>query len=268
MSVSGISGNSAIQQDAISKLIGSSDMQSVLLAFGVERAQNNEQAVKAKIADMRERNNAINELRVLMSQMRTAEPNAVPEAAELKTVGEQMSNWGSAGGRSWMAPDFKDTLDKYGVPHKASNMDKSQMSTSNGGWTVSYPTTEYHQLGKDVQAKAENIMDGNDPNFPPTHVNLDKPLANGKTLGDVLKEAGIPLPLDKNGNPEKFVTKEQIGTMLENLETEVDRRTSNDQLDMIALQSMVSKQNNALEMVSNLAAKFAGLSDKIVGNMR
>ncbi len=268
MSVSGISGSNSIQQDAISRLIGGGDMQSVLLAFGVERAQNNENAVKAKIGDMRARNNAINELRAVMGQMRVSEPSAVPEAAELGKVGEQMSNWGSAGGRSWMAPDFKDTLDKYGVPHKASNMDKSAMSTANGGWTVSYPTTEYHQLGKEVQAKAEVIMSGQDPNFPPTHVDLDKPLASGQTLREVLQASGVPTPTDANGNVERFVTKDQIKTMMENLETEIDRMTSNDQLDMIALQSMVSKQNNALEMLSNLTQKFAGLSDKIVGNMR
>jgi hypothetical protein len=53
-----------------------------------------------------------------------------------------------------------------------------------------------------------------------------------------------------------------------NFQSQIDEMTSNDQLDMIQLQSMVSKQNNAIEMVSNLQNKFAGLKDKIVGNMR
>ena len=52
------------------------------------------------------------------------------------------------------------------------------------------------------------------------------------------------------------------------MESRIDELTSNDQLDMITLQSMVSKQNNAIEMVSNLTSKFSQLNDKIVGNMR
>jgi hypothetical protein len=62
--------------------------------------------------------------------------------------------------------------------------------------------------------------------------------------------------------------KESFDDLITNMQSKIDELTSNDQLDMIQLQSMVSKQNNSIEMVSNLQNKFAGLKDKIVGNMR
>ena len=40
------------------------------------------------------------------------------------------------------------------------------------------------------------------------------------------------------------------------------------QLDMIKLQSMVAKQNQAFEMMSNLQQKMAATKDAIIGNIR
>ena len=62
--------------------------------------------------------------------------------------------------------------------------------------------------------------------------------------------------------------KKSFDDLITNMQSKIDELTSNDQLDMIQLQSMVSKQNNSIEMVSNLQNKFSGLKDKIVGNMR
>ena len=52
------------------------------------------------------------------------------------------------------------------------------------------------------------------------------------------------------------------------LQAQIDALSSQAQLEMIKLQSMVSKQNSSIEMVSNLSSKFASLKDQIVGNMR
>ena len=58
------------------QLVGAGDMESALLAFGIERAQGMEKLVKAKIADMRERNGAIQELQQAMQTIRSAKPAA------------------------------------------------------------------------------------------------------------------------------------------------------------------------------------------------
>src|SRR5689334_13286087 len=74
MSVGGVSGSSQVQLDGLSTVIGGGDMESVLLAFGVERAQDMESLVKAKVADMRQRNANIQELQQAMQTIRAAKP--------------------------------------------------------------------------------------------------------------------------------------------------------------------------------------------------
>jgi hypothetical protein len=155
------------------QLVGAGDMESALLAFGIERAQGMEKLVKAKIADMRSRNGEIQELQKAMQELRSVKPE-------------------------------KDEKALTGT-----------LSASTQATLAKYP-----ELVK--------FIDG------------DNKLKNDKGFED----------------------------MMANFQSQIDEMTSNDQLDMIQLQSMVSKQNNAIEMVSNLQNKFAGLKDKIVGNMR
>jgi hypothetical protein len=56
----------------------------------------------------------------------------------------------------------------------------------------------------------------------------------------------------------------KLALMREAISNQVKSMSSNDQLDMIELQSAVSKQNNAVEMVSTIVKKFADLKDSIV----
>ena len=49
----GVGGPSNVSFDAMQQLVGAGDMESALLAFGIERAQGMEKLVKAKISDMR-----------------------------------------------------------------------------------------------------------------------------------------------------------------------------------------------------------------------
>jgi hypothetical protein len=172
---SGVGGTNSVSFDAMQQLVGAGDMESALLAFGIERAQGMEKLVKAKIADMRSRNGEIQELQKAMQELRSVKP-------EKDEKGKALTGTLSASTQATLA--------------------------------------KYPELGK--------FIDG------------DNKLKNDKGFED----------------------------MMANFQSQIDEMTSNDQLDMIQLQSMVSKQNNAIEMVSNLQNKFAGLKDKIVGNMR
>ena len=160
-----------------------------------------------------------------------------------------------------MSPDFKGTLDKYGVQHKASNMSKESMSTSSGGWTVSYPTSEYHQLGKDVQQKAADIAAGKDPKFPPEYVDLTQTVPNSDppvTYQQALEKAGIAW----DGGT--LIHKDKLKDLRRAMDIQVKSMTSNDQLDMIELQSLVGKQANAVEVVSTMVKKKADQDDSVV----
>ncbi len=55
---------------------------------------------------------------------------------------------------------------------------------------------------------------------------------------------------------------------MESVKTRIDTHSSTSQLDMIKLQAMISKANQAVEMMTNLVQKFAATRDKIIANMR
>lgn len=56
----------------------------------------------------------------------------------------------------------------------------------------------------------------------------------------------------------------KLALLRESISTATKTLSSNDQLDMIELQSAVSKQNNAVEMISTIVKKFADSKDSIV----
>ena len=57
-------------------------------------------------------------------------------------------------------------------------------------------------------------------------------------------------------------------TNIQNLKGRVDSLNSNSQLDMIRLQSLMNKRNEAFEMMSNVLAKVGKNRETIVANMR
>jgi len=56
----------------------------------------------------------------------------------------------------------------------------------------------------------------------------------------------------------------KLSLLREAISNQVKQMSSNDQLDMVELQSAVSKQNNAVEQVSTIVKKFGDLRDSIV----
>ena len=255
--VDGIGGSFATALKVLDDSVGTGDIHQVLITLGIERAAITEGAVKTKIATIRENNARVQALNGMMGTVESA-PRRGPDTSDLKAVGQQMEGWGSAGGRSWMSPDFKDTLDKYGVEHKASNMSKASMSTASGGWTVSYPTSEYPQLGKDVQQKAADIAAGKDPKFPPDHIDLTQTVPGSDpptTYQQALEKAGIDWGVGT------LIHQDKLKDLREAMNIQVKSMTSNDQLDMIELQSLVGKQANAVEVVSTMVKKKADQDD-------
>jgi Na+/citrate or Na+/malate symporter len=71
----------------------------------------------------------------------------------------------------------------------------------------------------------------------------------------------------KNGSDKPTLTGDgKLDKLRQSLQKTMDSMSSDDQLNMISLQSAVSKQNNAVEMMSTILKKFADLKDSIVRN--
>jgi hypothetical protein len=60
----------------------------------------------------------------------------------------------------------------------------------------------------------------------------------------------------------------KLQQLFEHFKMEIDKQSSNSQLDMIKLQGLINKRNQSIEMMTNMLQKFHSLMEKIVGNMR
>jgi hypothetical protein len=275
----GVGGTSNVNFDAMQQLVGAGDMESALLAFGIERAQGMEKLVKAKIADMRERNASIQELQQAMQTIRAAKPTgdgeqttaASPELAKAMDV-LRKNGMALPSGITATNGSKIDQLENCLVELNkvAPKPDKAGTSLQPlPGDAASYPG----------QARLTDTTCGNlYANGINYHSYVDFVSTGGGKGYDKLERNGAwgDLKNEVNGKIDTLASqpeslkgkKEDFDDLITNMQSKIDELTSNDQLDMIQLQSMVSKQNNSIEMVSNLQNKFAGLKDKIVGNMR
>ena len=89
--------------------------------------------------------------------------------------------------------------------------------------------------------------------------------AEAKKLRDSYGPPGLRYTV-KIASPDDFKVGDdgKLSLLREAINNQVKQMSSNDQLDMIELQSAVSKQNNAVEMLSTIVKKFADLKDSIV----
>jgi hypothetical protein len=232
----------------------------LLETLASERSEALRGTTASQSAEIQRKNEQIRNLNKLYEAVNAADPQP-PDTSQLKAIGEQMENWESVGGQSWMNPEFKDTLDKFGIETKASGMTKAQMY-SGTGWTVSYPTDEYHDLGRQVVAKADRIASGNDPDFPPK-LDLNGTIPDSappQTYKQALDAAGISYP----STPDGRITVDQLDTIKENIKTGIDSVSSDSQLDLIKLQGLINKQSEAEQLASGAENKRDQTSTSVI----
>src|SRR5690606_7738967 len=85
-------------------------------------------------------------------------------------------------------------------------------------------------------------------------------------LASAAKEAGITLPAELTGtnNPNKG----QLDGFIQTLKSQIDSLSNTQQMDMLRLQSLSNKRNEAFEIMTNFIKKFHDANSSIVGNMR
>ena len=63
-------------------------------------------------------------------------------------------------------------------------------------------------------------------------------------------------------------TKGEMDSAITELKSQVDSMGSTQQMDMLRLQSLSNKRNEAFDLMTNFMKKFADKRDAIIGNMR
>jgi len=79
----------------------------------------------------------------------------------------------------------------------------------------------------------------------------------------LMEKWGIKVPWTGNK-----ANKEQINLAMDNIKGFMDAKNSDAQMDMIRLQSLQTKFNQSIEIMTNTFQKFAKTKDSIISNMR
>ncbi len=96
-----------------------------------------------------------------------------------------------------------------------------------------------------------------------------------QALTSSLKEAGMDplqmMPSGKNADGVfdiNLVTKAEIDGAVSNLKGNIDSLSNTQQMDMLRLQSLSNKRNEAFDLMSNFLKKMQDSRSSIIGNMR
>lgn len=135
-----------------------------------------------------------------------------------------------------------DILEKYGLAD-------SLQETVHIKGSLKYPN------GKTLPIDGSNNSTSLNQPVPSPGQQIKEP--DGSIL--TVKSVNVSISLSKDGS---------YAALTENLKTQIDKESSNSQLDMIKLQGLINKRNQSVELMTNLLQKFSQLQEKIVGNIR
>ena len=87
--------------------------------------------------------------------------------------------------------------------------------------------------------------------FQYTDLSTDPPTTKDMSVSDFMEQMGISRP----GDPDNYYDKNEWNTVLSNLKTESDTLSSTSQVDMMKLQSLLNKQQQAEAAASSIMKK-------------
>lgn len=96
-------------------------------------------------------------------------------------------------------------------------------------------------------------------------VSMDHKIGD-QTLGDYLKDKGVELTLDTNGNGE--AGQSEFDAAIATLKGQIDTVSSQNQMDMVRLQGLMDKRNQAYDLITTTLTKMEDQKNSIIGNMR
>ncbi|MGG3153127.1 hypothetical protein ABER99_24780 [Paenibacillus glucanolyticus] len=126
--------------------------------------------------------------------------------------------------------------------------------------------TQLNNQIQDVQKRNEEIAKKND-----TMAEINGALAGESVNGQYLIPDDLAAKLAAEGIADaskKEYTAEELIQATEKLKGSIDNLSNSQQMDMLQLQSMTNKRNEAFDVMSNFIKKMEDSRSSIIGNMR
>lgn len=112
-----------------------------------------------------------------------------------------------------------------------------------------------------LTAEQQAALNFNDPNeTDPAKKLTAEQLTLQSTLNDACKSAGI--------NADDLNNKNTLDAFISNTKTSIDSLSNSQQMDMLRLQSLTNKRNEAFDVMTNFVKKMQDARSSIIGNMR
>lgn len=101
-------------------------------------------------------------------------------------------------------------------------------------------------------------------NQPLSNSTLVHHLGEETTLGELAATLGLPQDRINDGS----IDKQDMEMMTDRLKGQIDAATNSQQMDMLRLQSLSNKRNEAFELMTDFVKKMQDSRSSIIGNMR
>jgi hypothetical protein len=199
-----------------------------------------------------------NRANLLEAQLMSEMKNVQAKNVEMARLNGQLSTLTSASQKSYGTSDPKaDTglsaeqkadLAKIQVANPRPEMTAAEKKVVADKWLVDNPAKPAVRiLNQDLNAAYNNSRQAS-------------ATAAGEAANDAIKKS--------NGAFSDIKNKGELDSAVTKLKSQVDSMGSTQQMDMLRLQSLSNKRNEAFDLMTNFMKKFADKRESIVGNMR
>lgn len=110
--------------------------------------------------------------------------------------------------------------------------------------------------GEKASYRTGNIFKGYTNHTNPKHEKIIN------DINDAMKKAGFGESIGKD------ITKGELETLIQDVKNAVDRESNSQQMDMLRLQSMSGKRNEAFDVMTNFVKKMQDSRSAIIANLR
>lgn len=213
--------------------LSSMDIESALMAVQTQRANLLESQLKDQMAAVQARNNGIQDLNDLLSAVRGIRPSGDTTAtADTGSATITMSN------------------EQYvKVLHQDIARSQAELD-ANSGSTDMAKVAKVQMLRIKIGVLNANLKEAQAPGAPAT------------------KAVSLSLVLEANGFMSGTLSQAQFDQLIPTISSRIDGLNSTQQLDMLRLQSLTNKRNEAFDIMTNFIKKMQDGRSSIVGNMR
>lgn len=244
------------------QLGGPANISELIMAVQVQRADVLENQIKDQITDMQKRNEWLKTANDAMSALRAARPADDKGKVDYSDVMFKDSDGKEVNALDWCTqngisiPVNKDQIAETSAA-KAALDAKLATSPTDNSTGIDYPKMQ-DKDGKTIpvnQWAEKNGINGFDSNNK-DNMGLHSELSSlQQKLGDKLDSIS-----KMNGS--------QVDAVINNVKSSIDTVNSQSQMDMVRLQGLMDKRNQAFDMLTNSLSKFSKSMDGVIGNMR